>query len=90
MTKHKKEAEFEEISKFQRTVMDVSGRLQKLPSSMGPRQEFINFTASQLYELQATADLWRKYYRTANFAVVIAVCCKYFREQIADEENETI
>jgi hypothetical protein len=91
MTKHKKELEFEGLSKFQKVAMDISGKLQKFPIGMAGRQEFINFSASQLYELQTTAELWRKYYKTANYGDVIAICSKHFREHVADdEENEEV
>jgi hypothetical protein len=85
------ENEIFKLNKFQKTVMDISGKLQKFPLSMAGRQEFINFSASQLHELQITSELWRKYYKTFNYADVIAICCKYFREQVSeDEEDEEV
>lgn len=84
MTKDKKVG----LDKFEATVLRISQRLAPFPDDKSFRQEFISFTPVQLYELRAVTDLWREKYNSANYAEVIAICCKFFREYIENDEKQ--
>lgn len=76
------------FTKFEQTVFDVSSQMPDRKMLPGSIQDFILFYQPQLVQLLALEERFKKYYRTANRAQIIALACRYFLNQTEEPEKK--
>jgi len=78
------ESKFKNDSKFDAVVRSIS--LPDYPKTIPGRQIHPLFSFSELSVLEELLDLWRNRYKTVNEAHAIAVACKFFLENVKEDE----
>lgn len=73
---------------FDELVREVSKKLPQYPRTIPGRMIYISFNGSQLAQFDALLDEWRKYFKTVSEAQAIAVVCKFFLENVKEDETD--
>lgn len=80
------ESKFKDDSKFEKLVRSIS--LPDYPRTMPGRQIHPLFNYSELSVLNELLDLWRTHFGAVNDATAISVACKFFLENVKEEDEK--